>query len=678
MLSTDNLILLQKLLTALIPVPVFYLIYFRYFTFKPEYIKHLESFLYGVALALLIILVSPFLYSFIPFTGSISEGFIKAAFVEKVGAFLLIYLIQKYYPNFSVMESIISSMMLGIGFSLVENLFYALNYGYSIILIRLVVSVPLHLTTCGIIGYYLGLRKISVSRFFRLQYTLKALLLPILLHGTFDAILLKGGTGIYLVGPMLILLVIILELMSARAHTIFPQDILEAMNLRFEDWLTINRQPRYDRWIMRSMGTPNTEKIPFFQLQKGLFRWFIILVFAVTAVVLMKYKGDIIQWLNLSLKKQEEFFLMGMYPASISFILLLVGAINPKFIEDSIIRIPIICDVSVRQKGSTMEETFVTYDITGANCILKTSLELEVNSEVEVVFETPGFSSPRLKGIVVWENFTNQHATMGSIVKLVETPWSFYAFLFRYYLFRIRKGLAFNLKLPGHEGSRRLFMRPISTMQKERFFNKGTIIFNEGDMGTEFYLLKKGKVMFYKKKGNDEIIVMDTMEAGEIFGEMTIVGNQPRAATAVCLTDCILAVADIHNLNALIRSNPDFAQSLIKQLAERVHMSESILSENIRNLENEKRQAERIFHVSLMLILIGLGYNPDRENMTLKLDLRKISEVVKHMDDDTASEIINLMIKKQLNVDFGEGDIQEKIINVVDELYQKYKLDVKF
>ena len=45
---------------------------------------------------------------------------------------------------------------------------------------------------------------------------------------------------------------------------------------------------------------------------------------------------------------------------------------------------------------------------------------------------------------------------------------------------------------------------------------------------------------------------------------------------------------------------------------------------------------------------------------------------------DTASEIINLMIKKQLNVDFGEGDIQEKIINVVDELYQKYKLDVKF
>src|SRR4030042_1609120 len=95
----------QKIAIALIPVPAFYLIYYRYFTFKPEYIKHIEAF-------------------------------------------------------FS-----------GIGFSAVENVSYALNFGYSIIVIRIIFSVPLHLTTNGIMGYFLGMRKMSDTRINRVFYS---------------------------------------------------------------------------------------------------------------------------------------------------------------------------------------------------------------------------------------------------------------------------------------------------------------------------------------------------------------------------------------------------------------------------------------------------------------------------------------------------------------------------
>lgn len=669
--------LAHKILIALLPVPLFYFIYFRYFTFKPEYVKHLESFLYGITLALFLILVSPLINSLFPNSGIIIDAFCRAAFLEKIGAFLLIYIIHRYYPNFSIMESVVSAMMLGLGFSLVENIFYAINYGQSIILIRLIVSVPLHLTTCGYIGYFLGLSKISETRIFKTEYIIKALAIPVVLHGTFDAILLTGGEAVYLVSPMVLVMVVILELMIARAHIILPLDILDALKLRYEDWLTLHRQPRYDRWILRSMGTPNDRPVPFFRGQKGKMRLTLVVFFLAAGVVLYLNRMDISSFLQATLSAHEKTVIFGIFPVSIGVILLMVGAINPQFFEESIIRIPIISDVEVSAEGR-IDETFVTYYVSRVNCFLKTSEELGVGSSIRMKFECPHFYSPEITGVVAWENFTNRRAPLGTIVKITNPPASYYRFLMRYFLFRFVRGVIFNLKFPGFESFRKFFMRPITTMQTEKIFKAGTKIFNEGEKGTDFYLIKKGKVIFYKKKSEDEIMVMDTMEAGEIFGEMAIVGDNPRAATAVCATDCTIAVSDKDSLDALIRGNPDFAVSLIRKLAQRVHMSESILSANITDLDRQKRDNERFFHVAMLLTLIGLGYSPDNEKLTLNLNLKKIEEVMRHLDDETASEIINLVMKRQRNVQFNENDIDEKVIQTVEKIYSKYNIDIKF
>jgi CRP-like cAMP-binding protein/RsiW-degrading membrane proteinase PrsW (M82 family) len=669
--------LVHKILIALLPVPLFYFIYFRYFTFKPEYVKHLESFLYGITLALFLILVSPFINSLFPNSGIILDAFFRAAFLEKIGAFLLIYIIHRYYPNFSIMESVVSAMMLGLGFSLVENIFYAINYGQSIIMIRLIVSVPLHLTTCGYIGYFLGLSKISETRIFKTEYIIKALAIPVVLHGTFDAILLAGGEAVYLVSPMVLVMVVILELMIARAHIILPLDILDALKLRYEDWLTLHRQPRYDRWILRSMGTPNDRPVPFFRGQKGKTRLALVVFFLAAGVVLYLNRMEISTFLQTTLSAHEKTVIFGIFPVSIGVILLMVGAINPQFFEESIIRIPIISDVEVSAEGR-IDETFVTYYVSRVNCFLKTSEELGIGSSISMKFECPHFFSPEITGVVAWENFTNRRAPLGTIVKITNPPPTYYRFLMRYFLFRFVRGVIFNLKFPGFESFRKFFMRPITTMQTEKMFKAGAKIFNEGDKGTDFYLIKKGKVIFYKKKSEDEIMVMDTMEAGEIFGEMAIVGDNPRAATAVCATDCIIAISDKDSLDALIRGNPDFAVSLIRKLAQRVHMSERILSANITDLDRQKRDNERFFHVAMLLTLIGLGYSPDNEKLTLNLNLKKIEEVMRHLDDETTSEIINLVMKRQRNVQLNENDIDEKVIQTVEKIYNKYNIDIKF
>jgi flagellar motility protein MotE (MotC chaperone) len=107
-------------------------------------------------------------------------------------------------------------------------------------------------------------------------------------------------------------------------------------------------------------------------------------------------------------------------------------------------------------------------------------------------------------------------------------------------------------------------------------------------------------------------------------------------------------------------------------------MSERILSANITDLDRQKRDNERFFHVAMLLTLIGLGYSPDNEKLTLNLNLKKIEEVMRHLDDETASEIINLVMKRQSNVQLNENDIDEKVIQTVEKIYGKYNIDIKF
>ncbi|HOO70624.1 MAG TPA: cyclic nucleotide-binding domain-containing protein [Spirochaetota bacterium] len=661
----------ENFLSALIPVPAFYLIYFRYFTYKPVYSKHAQAFLSGIAYALLLVLASNYLFNDFAFRSHFLTGFVKAALIEKTGAFLIILFILRYYPRFSVMEGTLSAMMYGIGFSLVENLFYAGQFGFSIIIIRIIFSVPLHLTTCGMIGYYLSMRKMSQSFSSRTGYLAKGFFIAYLLHGTFDSLLISGGYKSYIAAPIMIIMVIILEFMLSRSQTYQPFSVLHAMNMRFEDWLTMDRQPRYERWILQSMGTPSVQRVHLFLWRPGIIRFLLVIFLMVIAIYSLSYRSNIMKLLNMAMKIEDQIILLGIFPVSLSLIIILVGAINPNFFQKSMIRIPIISDVELYLEGE-FQEMLVTYAISPSNCFLRTSEKLGLGTRVKLRFECPSFSSEEINGEVIWENHTSKQQATGTIVRFDRTPLIFYRFMVRYFFFRLSKGLYFFLRLPGSETTRRLFMRPISTMQEERILPSGTIIFREGDRGTEFYLLKKGRVIFYKNKDTGGIITMDTIDAGNIFGEMSIVAGTPRAATAICATECIVAVADRENMDALIANNAQFTKTLVQALVERIKMSEKILVDQINSLEKEKMNSQRYFHASMMLLLIGLGYNPARVGMNSHVDMKKIAAVVKNMDDDMALELMNLVIQKQEAMMSNEDASSISIEDMIDHLYEKF------
>lgn len=93
----------------------------------------------------------------------------------------------------------------------------------------------------------------------------------------------------------------------------------------------------------------------------------------------------------------------------------------------------------------------------------------------------------------------------------------------------------------------------------------GQTLFSEGDAGDSMYVLMAGRadVMIRGK-------VVETLEVGDIVGEMAIIDNAPRAATLVGREDCNFIAIDAHKFRELTAENPDFALHIMKAMATRL------------------------------------------------------------------------------------------------------------
>ena len=98
-----------------------------------------------------------------------------------------------------------------------------------------------------------------------------------------------------------------------------------------------------------------------------------------------------------------------------------------------------------------------------------------------------------------------------------------------------------------------------------RSFAPEAVIFHEGERGHEMFAVLDGSVEI--RKGD---VVLATLGAGSIFGEMALIDDAPRSADAVAKTACRVAVVDERSFLRLIAHNPQIALQLMTILSERL------------------------------------------------------------------------------------------------------------
>jgi len=102
-------------------------------------------------------------------------------------------------------------------------------------------------------------------------------------------------------------------------------------------------------------------------------------------------------------------------------------------------------------------------------------------------------------------------------------------------------------------------------------YGKSEIIFEEGSTGSEMYLIHKGKVMLSVLHNESERVPLAVLNAGDFFGEMALVDDSSRSATASAAEDDTeLIVMDRARFLFMVRQQPEFALSLMHTLCRRL------------------------------------------------------------------------------------------------------------
>lgn len=93
----------------------------------------------------------------------------------------------------------------------------------------------------------------------------------------------------------------------------------------------------------------------------------------------------------------------------------------------------------------------------------------------------------------------------------------------------------------------------------------GQVIFEAGEPGHALFIVRTGSVDL--RIGGE---VVETVEQGGIFGEMSLVDPAPRSATAVAGPDCSLVMVEGHSFNDLLRRVPSLGLEIMKVMARRL------------------------------------------------------------------------------------------------------------
>jgi CRP-like cAMP-binding protein len=107
----------------------------------------------------------------------------------------------------------------------------------------------------------------------------------------------------------------------------------------------------------------------------------------------------------------------------------------------------------------------------------------------------------------------------------------------------------------------------------------GKVIFEEGDVGTEMYVIQSGTVELMKRTRRGDGKNVATLEKGDFFGEMSILEDVPRTATARARTDCELIRINQSTFDEMLRHNTEIAVRMLRKLSRRLRETTKLLEE---------------------------------------------------------------------------------------------------
>ena len=181
----------------------------------------------------------------------------------------------------------------------------------------------------------------------------------------------------------------------------------------------------------------------------------------------------------------------------------------------------------------------------------------------------------------------------------------------------------------------------------EKRFNKGDVIFHEGDIGNNFYRIKEGKVAVIVNYGTDDEKQLTEMVPEQFFGELAVVEGYRRSATVVALEDntTVIEIAP-DEIEKFFAENPDQIIEIMRNISGRIReltQDYNEASEELKNLKTGNVKANESLFEKVRKFLNSIGASD------LSVEEEKETEHGKGLEEKVASYPAGTII-------FKEGD----------------------
>ncbi len=129
-----------------------------------------------------------------------------------------------------------------------------------------------------------------------------------------------------------------------------------------------------------------------------------------------------------------------------------------------------------------------------------------------------------------------------------------------------------------------------------RRYRRGTYLFHEGDEALEIFFLIRGRIEISGNSAGGRRRFRTTLERPQFFGELGVLGDQPRTASALALEDSELWVVSGERFLTFVCQVPEISRAMVRTLARQVHAQE-VFVEDLLDLDLKGRVAKRLLQL---------------------------------------------------------------------------------
>jgi len=156
-------------------------------------------------------------------------------------------------------------------------------------------------------------------------------------------------------------------------------------------------------------------------------------------------------------------------------------------------------------------------------------------------------------------------------------------------------------------------LRSIAGALQEVHYEAGQVVFKEGSEGDCLFLLLSGSVKISKFTASGGELVVGILRDGDFFGELDLIDERLRSASAVADSACTLIRLPRTEFRTLRHSSPEFSSNLLRMLSLKLRAGNlTYLAREESNLEALQRQLQKVHKLVEATKIVNSTLDTDR------------------------------------------------------------------